>query len=87
MAYGSAPARGLCANTGAPPGLAKPCETAPAGGGGAFCNLASGRGRALSISNRDAEIGTAGEAWPTPSQAVHVRDRKTAGLEIKKTRH
>ena len=63
MAYGSA-ARGRSGATpNALPDRGRPCETEPAGGEGTFCILASGRGRVLSISSRDAEIGIPGDAY------------------------
>lgn len=62
MAYGSAARGGSGAAIKAPPDRGRPCETEPTGGGGTFCILATGRGRVLSISNRDAEIGIPGDA-------------------------
>lgn len=77
MTYGSAARGGSGGTTNALPDRGMPCETEPAGGGGAFCILASGRGRALSTCSRDAEIGTPGDACQSKDKPGHRYIRNT----------
>lgn len=79
MAYGSVARGGSGATPNVLPDRGKPCETEPAGGGGAFCILASGRGRVLSISNRDAEIGIPGDAYQQKTTAGHPHTHTQGG--------